>query len=316
MKEAIENINIEKLQEKVDAFRLYLASLKKEEDYNIEIIKNKLKEIFALSEYRKEYRTHYFVTDGLFRARKHEKWEDLFLWTKDFWFRDWTKVPPENWRYDRCNKKGENVWYFSNSLKACIAEVRPVNGDIITVANIKQFTDRFFSRFLHVGSAHLRENDEGLDKIYATEERYKDISDSVIKKMECVDKFLDEIFLMNVIDNERFKYLGSISLVEMFKKCKSGYFTDGIIYPSIALNMDAINVAFLNPGIDEFNFYLYQAIQFKVLKAELDKYYEVEPVWIGKNFQENQYGNFPIYWKKPRQEEIDAYSFSIEINPN
>lgn len=298
---------------KIEEVRTFFKSLKKEEDYDLDVIKSKFSELFSWAKYKKPYRIHYFNAEGLYRARKHEIGENMFFWTSDFWYRDWTNEPQANWRYDRCNKKGENVWYFSNSLKACIAEVRPIEGDIISVANIKQFTDKQFDRFLHVGSTYLRVNDEGLDKIYSEEEKCKGISDSVIKKMECVNKFLDEIFLMDVSNEERYKYLLSIALVEFLKGSNSGDITDGIIYPSIALNKDAINIAFLNPKIDEFNFYLYQAIQFKVLKAEQDKFYEVEPVWIGKNFQESQYGDFPIFWQEPNTEEFNAYSYLIEI---
>lgn len=306
---------ISTLSNKINDVRDFLYSLE-EENYDLNTIKSRFYEIFSFAKYyRKEYRTHSFCKEGLYRARKHENGEDLFFWTKDFWYRDWVKEPPVNWRYDRCNMPGESVWYFSNRMKACIAEVRPIKDDIITVANIKQFTNKQFDRFLHLGSAFLRQGDIGLDLIYSEEERYKGISDSEVKKIECVDKLFDQIFLMNVPENRKIKYMQSIALVEMFKKSGSGDKTDGIVYPSIALGMDAINVALLNPKLDEFNFYLYKAIQFKVLKAEQDKFYEVEPVWIGKNFQENQYGNFPICWQKPNPEEFKAYSYPIEINP-
>lgn len=310
------NVELVELKSKIQEVTDFLSSLKIKEDYNLEEIKSKFYEIISLAGYyRKGYRTHYFIGDGLYRARKHEKGEDLLFWTKDFWYRDWANETPVNWRYDRCNMPGESVWYFSNRMKACIAEVRPIKDDIITVANIKQFTNKQFDRFLHLGSAFLRQGDIGLDRTYSEEERYKGISDSEVKKIECVDKFFDHVFLMDVPDNEKIKYTQSIALVEMFKKSGSGGKTDGIIYPSIALGMDAINVALLNPKLDESNFYLYQAIQFKVVDVEKDKYYVVEPVWVGKNLHENQYGNLPICWKKPRMEEIEAYSFRIEINP-
>jgi len=303
------------LTDKIEEVRTFLNSLKNEEDYDLYEIKSKFSELFSFAGYQKPYRIHFFNTEGLYRARKHQENEELFCSTKDFWYRDWSNVSKDKWRYDRLNMPGESVWYFSNRMKACIAEVRPIKDDIITVANIKQFTNKQFDRFLHLGSAFLRQGDIGLDQIYSEEERYKGILDSDVKKIECVDKFFDHVFLMDVPDNEKIKYMQSIALVEMFKKSGSGGKTDGIIYPSIALGMDAINVALLNPKLDEFNFYLYQAIQFKVVDVEKDKYYVVEPVWVGKNLHKNGYGNLPICWKKPIREEIEAYSFRIEINP-
>ena len=301
------------LKNKIEDVKCFLSSLKIEKDFNLEEIRSKISEIIFLGGYEKPYRIHYFNKEGLYRARKHRENENLFKWTHDFWYRDWAREDKSDWRYDRLNSLGESVWYFSNSLKACIAEIRPFKNDLISVANIKQFTDKKFDCFLHMGSTFLRQDDIGLDRIYAEEEKYKDVSDLEEKKTKLIDDFFDEILLREVSDEERFKYIPSIALSEIFKISKNGSKTNGIFYPSIALGKDATNVALLHPKSDETNFFVDRVIQFKVVYAKEDRYYEVMPLQMGENFTTNQSGNFPIAWRDPTSEEILAYNYKIEI---
>jgi len=314
-----ENIATASLKYKLDDLKDWLDSLQKKEDYNLSEIKSKIEGIFECAGgYSKDFFYHSFITDGLYRARKHKEGEDLFFWTKDFWYRDWMKEPMGNWRYDRLNMPGESVWYFSNRIKACIAEIRPQKDDIISVANIKQFTfPRRFNYFLHLGSASLGEGDSNLKNMNNEADKNRNSKLPLFKRenLQLIDDFLDEIFHREIPEGEPYKYIPSIAISHILRQSSSGIMPDGIVYPSVAFKKEAVNIAFLNPKLDEFNFYLYQAIQFKVTKAERDKYYAVEPVWVGKNIHENQYGNFPICWQKPRQEEIDKYCFPIEINP-
>ncbi len=309
-----ENKELVRLERQINDTKLWINSLQNEADYYFSEIKSKIERIFKYNRgYSKDFFYHYFITDGLYRAIKYKIPEH----TKDFWYRDWSKEPPENWCYDRLNMPGESVWYFSTSMKACIAEIRPQENEIISVANIKQFIfPRRFNYFLHLGSASLGKGDSGLCNMHreAEENRNSRLSELDRKKLKLIDNFMDSIFLHKVTDGERFRCMPSIVITNILKQSHSGRITDGIIYPSVALGQNAVNVALLNPKVDEFNFYLFKTIKFKVAKAERDKLYEVIPLCIGENLYENQYGNFPIFWRKPSQEEFEAYKYSIEIN--
>lgn len=313
-----ENKELANLEYHINSTKIWLNSLKKEEDYNLPEIKSRIEDLFRCANgYSKDFFYRYFTTDGLYRARKHKESEDLFRSTNDFWYRDWSNVSKDEWRYDRLNMPGESVWYFSNSMKACIAEIRPQKNDIISLANIKQIkSSKRFNYFLELGSAFLRKEDSGLDTIHreADKNRNSKLSAFEKKKLKLIDDFFDEIYLCKVSEKETYKYMPSIAITHILRQSRSGITTDGIVYPSVAFEQNAVNVALLNPKRDEFNFYLYQTVQFKVEDAKEDNYYIVKPIMVGKNLHENQYGNFPIYWKEPRQQELEEYNFRIEIN--
>ncbi len=308
MKEQKENIRLDTLQKKVEEFRLELALLKTEEDYSIFRIQEKLLEIFKLSNYY----------DNIFELKITEFWRarpndagKLFLSPLDFAYPKWENISQDKWRHDRFNLPGESMWYLSNSRNACISEIKPEIGSIVSCAYIRYKGPKFL-KFLLLDKTTLKKSDPVLSQLIDLSKKIKGIkhTQQQIKALLLVDELMKQIATRKIDGNKRFEYIPSIVIQKLseLQNC------DGIIYPSIALNKDAINVAFLNPKLDEFNFCLYQAIQFKVVDAETDKYYEVEPIWIGKNLHENQYGNFPICWMKPRQEEMDAYSYQIEIN--
>lgn len=306
MKEAIENINIENLQGKVDAFRLYLASLKTEEDYNIEIIKNKLKDIFALSNYY----------DNIFELKITKFWRarlndtgDLFFSQSEFEYPKWENIPPSKWKYDRFNLPGRSMWYLTNSRNACISEIRPTEGSTVSCAYIRYLRNKELT-FLLLDKPTLKKSDTILSQLIEESDNRRNKRHSILKSkgLSIVDKLMNEIATKKVDTDKQFEYIPSIAIQQLFES--SGF--DGIVYPSIAYGQNAINFV-LFPRVIKDDFFVDELITFGVVKAETDRFYQIAPLLVGKNFIEN--GNSIIQWRAPSSKQIQAYSCPITINP-
>lgn len=307
MKEANENINIENLQKKVEEFRLYLASLKTEEDYSISLIQEKLIEIFKLSNY---YDNIFELTINEFwRARPNDAGK-LFLSPLDFEYPKWRNIPQDKWKYDRFNLPGESMWYLTNNRNACISEIKPLKGSIISCANIKYIGNRELT-FLLLDKPTLKKADSVLCQLIDLSTKQKGIkhSQAELDALSIVDKLMNEIATKNVDSDKRYEYMPSIAIQKLFELSEF----DGIIYPSVAYGKDAINFVLFPKVIDE-NFYVDGLITFGVAEAEVDKFYGVAPLLVGKNFIEN--GKSFIKWQYPSHDEITTYSHTIETDPH
>lgn len=305
MREATENMSLDILQKKVEEFRLYLASLKTEEDYNISMIMNKLNEIFSLSNYY----------DNIFELKINKFWRarsndtgDLFFNQSDFDYPKWKDIPQDKWKYERFNLPGESMWYLTNSRNACISEIKPTEGSIISCAYIRYLRNRELS-FLLLDKPTLKKSDPLLSQLIeeSIKQRNNKHSQTQLEVLSIVDKLMNEIATKKVDSDKRFEYIPSIAIQQLF--LLSGF--DGIIYPSIAFGQNAINFVLFPRVIDE-NFFVDELITFGVVKAEIDKFYEISPLLVGKNFIEND-SSF-IKWQSPSSEQIIAYSHPIEIN--
>lgn len=202
--------------------------------------------------------------NALYRARKHNHIDGVlknnlvYLFKNDIEF--WN--PPEKYitEYGRCNDKNESLFYCSNSLETCIAEVKPKKGDYITV-----------SRFLALNRCAFSINPIGINTL-------KDLGVSpTIKKIPTskgdvlkLDKNLEKLFLVDVNDSEKDKYklsiaVSSILLKDIINQYNEIRLMHGIIYPSLVSHIyKSVNFAFKPISIIE-NFIVSSIQTFRVL---------------------------------------------------
>lgn len=265
--------------------------------------------------YRKENYYWFRFKDGLYRARKHDKkWlNTLFPKTGELWYRDWSKTDKSEYKYERLNHPGENFMYLSMSRNASILEVRPNEGDWVTVANIVPFTKTKLNLCM-VAEEYMRQASPDLDIIICKPNKgNRRLDDDSFRKVKLIDDFLVEIFTAKVEDENDYKYKTSIAVWEYLKSLNSSKTISGIMYPSVALNYDAINIG-VRPSAIDSNYGVDQLITFaidSVIKLKNKTILDFHPVKIGKStLLTSRSAN--INWRDPDYKEIKAYSTRIE----
>lgn len=280
-----------------------------ESQFDLIIFKEKIQEIFRISNYTDNLFIHYFIKDGLYRARLNKDGK-LFQETKDFWYPNWSTIERKYWSPDRFNKAGDSLWYLTNKLDACIAETRPEKGAIISVANIKQrLYPRVFT-LLYLDKPTLMNSDSTISNALKIAEKKNSnrFNTETLKIKEPVEKLMNEITTLTVDSSKKFKYNISIAVKELFEG--AGY--DGMFYPSIAYGNEGINCV-LFPKAVKSNFYIDQTILFGVIDAQKDCFYKVAPILVGKSLSPNKDVCAQIKWQYPNDEEVKAYSKRIDI---
>ena len=194
---------------------------------------------------------------GLYRARQHNQingQSDDYIFTneKEYW------NPPEDCinELGRCNDIGESMFYSSNHFDTAILEVRPIEGQFITVARfLPNSKDGLLPSFKIKPNCiqHLKRI-KGFKSCITD----FDLSKRDAKFIE-VDNLLDELFTEVVIDDESYKYKVSNAitrcmLANIMDDAGNQFSMNGMIYPSIINNMNSINVL-LKPiyAINNFN---------------------------------------------------------------
>lgn len=206
---------------------------------------------------------------GLYRARQHklingQSDEYVFTNEKEFW-----NPPKESIKVlGRCNDIGESMFYSSNDFQTAILEVRPQEGQFITIARFLPKTNGNLIpsfRIKPICIQHLKKI-KGLKSCITD----FDLTKRVPKFLE-VDNLLDEIFTELVNEDESYKYklsnaITRCMLVNIMNDEDNQFSMNGMIYPSIVNNLNSINVL-LKP-IYALNNYLINSIQtLKVLET-------------------------------------------------
>ncbi len=298
------NIRLDILQNKVEEFRFYLASLKTEEDYNISVIEKKLLKIFELSNYYDNI--FELIIPGFWRARPNDAGK-LFLSPSDFEYPKWEEISQDKWRHDRFNLPGESMWYLSTSRNACISEIKPEKGSTVSCTYIRYQGPKPL-KFLLLDKTTLEKSDPVLAQLIDLSKKLKGRKHTQreIKALLLVDDLMKQIATKRIIGTKRFEYVPSIAI----QKLSESQNCDGIIYPSIAYGQNATNCV-LFPRVINKNFVVDDLIAFSVTDAEIDNFYRIAPLLVGKSFKEN--GIPFIKWQYPDKEEIKEYSYTINL---
>ncbi len=237
-------------------------------DLSIDELKKLVGNILSNVDYGSIYCTNQTFS-GLYRARQHKQkngQNDDYIFTneKEYW------NPPKGYisQLGRCNDIGESMFYCSNHFETAILEVRPIQGQFITVA-----------RFLPIKKGGLlpsfRIKPNCIQHLKKIKEFKSCITDFDLLKRDTkfleVDNLLDELFTEVVSDDESHKYKVSNAITRCMLANtvddKGNQFSmNGMIYPSIVNSMNSINVL-LKP-IYAINNYLISSLQtFQVLEA-------------------------------------------------
>jgi RES domain-containing protein len=213
-------------------------------DLSMDELKKLVGNILSNVDYGSIYCTNQTFS-GLYRARQHSQingQSDDYIFTneKEYW------NPSEDCinELGRCNDIGESMFYSSNHFETAILEVRPIQGQFITVA-----------RFLPNSKGHLLPSFRIKPNCIQHLKRIKgfkscitdfDLSKRDAKFLE-VDNLLDDLFTEVVNEDESYKYkvsnaITKCMLANTMDDAGNQYSMNGMIYPSIVNNMKSINV--------------------------------------------------------------------------
>ncbi len=277
----------------------YSEITSKSKDLSIQELKKLIGSILSSVDYGSIYcRNQTF--SGLYRARQHEQIDgesDKYSFTneKEFW------NPPECVikKIGRCNNIEESMFYCSNQFETAIVEVRPQANKFITVANfLPHKRDNQLPSFRIKPNCiqHLKKIKDFKSCIadYNLSERNSEF----IK----VDNLLDDLFTEIVQEDEAHKYKITNAITQCMLHTKlvnengDQYSMNGMIYPSIADNLQSINI--LMKPIYVINHYYINCLQtFKVLEVT-KKNIKVQLVRNGslKGKKEHPSEQLDIFW--------------------
>lgn len=307
-----ENLSIEEISKQIDDFKLVVLN----NDIPFDEIKSRIRQI--CHGYRKENYHWFRFKDGLFRARKHEnEWEGkYFNKTSDLWYRDWSKTDKSNYKYGRLNHPGQNFMYLSVSRNASLIEVRPKEGDWVTVANVVPiFKDSIINLCL-VAEKYLRDAHPDLkDIIQESNIGKRRLERDSFDKIQLIDNFLIDVFTLKVEEEWDYKYKPSVAVWEYLNEISMPLNNSGILYPSIAFNNNTVNVGLIPSAVDK-HFGIDQLITFSIDSIECVEdltLINVSPLQIGISSLVTS-GNVKLEWRNPTSEEVNEYSTEIKYS--
>lgn len=237
-------------------------------DLSIDELKKIVSNVLSDVNYGSIYCTNQTFS-GLYRARQHNQingQSDDYIFTneKEYW-----NPPVESiTKMGRCNDVGESMFYSSNHFETSILEVRPIQGQFITVArflpNLKENSLPSF-RIKPNCIQHLKKIKGFTSCITGF-----DLSNRDTKFVE-VDNLLDTLFTEIVNDDEIYKYkisnaITRCMLANTIDDAGNQFSMNGMIYPSIVNNMNSINVL-LKPIFATNYFHIKSLQTFKVLEV-------------------------------------------------
>ncbi|MDP3445772.1 MAG: RES domain-containing protein, partial [Ignavibacteria bacterium] len=158
--------------------------------------------------------------------------------------------PPEGVSgINRCNLKGESIFYAALDLKTALWETQPQKDDYITVSewSIKP-GQRLNNHFIfHPTETNL--NKESRQTFEAHLEAKKSLHPTLAPIFTEIMKFFAEEFMKKVDEDKKINYLFSSSISSRLLQTKpdsNGFRIESISYPSIKLDHKVTNIAILN----------------------------------------------------------------------
>lgn len=220
--------------------------------------------------------------------------------------------PPEQIiNYGRLNDTKQHWFYSSLSTPSALYEINALAGELVAVGQWKAKEDLY---------CHVFGFDDELFKL-ADSER---VPSSELpnrtrnRRSRLINEFLALEFAKKVKIEEEYNYKISIAVGLWMKKINSTsnkITMDGILYPSIAMKMNADNVAFCKESVD-FKLYLESVKLLKIIDSSADEY-NVEIVDQSKHIDSKNdeiiwHGGVPS-WSLDKQ---GAYKFEVVKNEN
>ncbi|HBF21973.1 MAG: hypothetical protein CMI36_12540 [Owenweeksia sp.] len=179
--------------------------------------------------------------EGLFRSRiiKEEDIEKIKS-VKQIWYRDQSVIKLEEQKFGRCNDKGQNFFYSSNTVEATIKELRPTNREYLLIGEFKCRTNSIPPKCHFAGIEILRKSDmwKHLLGNYAYENQFD----------REIEKFISSCFHRPIDKGREFEYKYTIAFTNILLKNQE---TSGLVYPSVASSLKLINYGFKPQYVDD-----------------------------------------------------------------
>lgn len=169
----------------------------------------------------------------LYRARINKDKVD-FTNKSELWYR--TKNV-EKISIGRFNKAGESLFYAAVELNTAIFELRPKEGDIMTVMELVPISS--LGRITIIPTGLSKSISDKVLEGFNNERIARNILSNKDKKWFATDEFLESLLTEVVNDNEQYKYHATTTIATLLFKIPS---IDGLYYPSIATSKKGLNL--------------------------------------------------------------------------
>ena len=251
----IQNRSIAEIKKDIHSFEADSVKLKHQSITDIEKMLSKI----ILGHLRITYKLN---PEALVRGRPNKN-SEIFSNKADLWYPDWEKIPKEKHKLGRCNDKGESVFYASTETDTTICELQLTEGDYFTLADFIPRQQKLDAILQVIGIKELSKTRKEYEKIFNEHyNKLKKDSPEDYEKNILIDDFLGRQFTQIVSEEEDWKYKITIAITHILLS-NSG--TDGLIYPSIAVNAKGVNFA-LKPKIVDDNLQIVRAGMYQTLR--------------------------------------------------
>jgi hypothetical protein len=150
-------------------------------------------------------------------------------------------------RINRCNLRGESIFYAALDFRTAIWETKPQKDDYITVSEwkIKEGEQINMHSIFHPEKTIANKDCQKAFSEYI--ESKKQLNSELALTLEEILKFFCEEFIKPVKEDEKINYLFSALMSSsLLKPAPEGYSIEAICYPSIQMDYGLTNFAILN----------------------------------------------------------------------
>jgi hypothetical protein len=217
--------------------------------------------------------------------------------------------PPEGLSgINRCNLKGESIFYAALDFKTAIWETQPQNGDYITVSEwVIKPGQRLNNHFVfHPTETNLSK--ESQDTFNAHLKTQESIHPELAPIFQEIMKFFAEEFMKPVENDKKNNYLFSSIISSRFLQSPpdgNGFKIESISYPSIKRDHKVTNIAILNSLVLK-KLDLTAATIYTVRECNYDSAYKDRDDFIKVSVLQTHHKSFDfekdqIYWDLERE---------------
>ena len=150
---------------------------------------------------------------------------------------------------NRCNLKGESVFYAALDLTTALWETQPQQGDFITVSEWTIKPGQRLNNHFVFHPTEINHNQESKDSYEAHLTEQKSINPNLGPILPEIMKFFAEEFMKPVGKDQRNNYLFSAIISSRFLQADpdgNGFKIESISYPSVKRDHKVTNIAILN----------------------------------------------------------------------
>jgi hypothetical protein len=193
--------------------------------------------------------------------------------------------PPSEYvtKYGRANLKNQSVFYGAFYFMTAVQEINPEVGDIITISQWKNKTNKD----LIVCPMVMQNNFDEIYNLLLRETQNIDNADFIL----AVQSFYAKHFSLKIDSNNNKGYLFTALLANKILNEYENGIIDAILYPSVQDNLRTNNIAIKQSSFDE-NYSLFHTIEQRVLSIQKNKEYLFERLGESREIRNNY-----IEWK-------------------